>query len=424
MDADVVVVGAGFAGITASRDLREAGVDAIVLEGRERIGGRTWYAEIPGTGVMAEYGGMFISRESQPALAEEIERYGVEIMPARADPDVFTWVNGAERHQGQEALERLRKELDASGLDAALAEVRAALAARDRGLAALDVSSAEWVHGLDVSDEAGDFLRAFLVSMGGAPLARCSALPLLWDMAELGYSPLDVFVDIGELFADGTVSLLTPMAEGLDVRLGSTVVAIDHDADRVRVELADGSSVTAPSGIVALPLNCWADVAFTPALSPPKARIAAEGHVGQVSKVLAVVGEAPETYLGIGWNTPINAGFLTRDVDERRGLFTGFSVEDRVDLKDPNAMAAAVHAHLPSAEVLVATGHDWVTDPFSKGTWLAIPTGWFADGSFDRLIESEGALAFAGSDIAEEGAGWIEGAISSGRAAAAATLAR
>jgi monoamine oxidase len=76
MDADVVVIGAGFAGVAAARDLREAGHHVIVLEARDRIGGRTWYREIPGTGVWAEYGGMFFSRATQPALAREIERYG------------------------------------------------------------------------------------------------------------------------------------------------------------------------------------------------------------------------------------------------------------------------------------------------------------------------------------------------------------
>ena len=100
-------------------------------------------------------------------------------------------------------------------------------------------------------------------------------------------------------------------------------------------------------------------------------------------------------------------------------LFMGFSVQPRVDLSDHDAVAAAVHAHLPDAEVLTTDGHDWVTDPFSKGTWLAIPTGWFADGTFDRLEEPEGRLCFAGSDIASEGAGWIEGAVGSGIKAAA-----
>jgi monoamine oxidase len=97
----------------------------------------------------------------------------------------------------------------------------------------------------------------------------------------------------------------------------------------------------------------------------------------------------------------------------------GFSVQDRVDLADPAAVAMAVQAHLPSASVVATDGHDWVQDPFSKGTWLAIPPGWFSDGTFERLTDPEGRLVFAGSDIALEGAGWIEGAVASGRTAAA-----
>ena len=79
MDADVVVIGAGFAGVAAARDLAEAGHRVVVLEARDRIGGRTWYRQIPGTDVWAEYGGMFISRETQPSLAAEIARYGIDV---------------------------------------------------------------------------------------------------------------------------------------------------------------------------------------------------------------------------------------------------------------------------------------------------------------------------------------------------------
>jgi len=145
-----------------------------------------------------------------------------------------------------------------------------------------------------------------------------------------------------------------------------------------------------------------------------------------VSKVIAIVRGAPAGYLGAGWGTPVNAGFVPKPPDGDQ-LFMGFSVQDRVDLGDDAAVAAAVHAHLPDAEVVRTDGHDWVTDPFSKGTWLAVPPPWFSDGTFEQLREPEGRLLFAGSDIAGEGAGWIEGAVGSGReaaGAAAATLGR
>jgi len=418
MDADVVVIGAGFAGIAAARDLHEAGRSVVVLEARDRIGGRTWYRELPGAGISVEYGGMFFSRATQPNLAAEIHRYDVGVTPMDP-PDVVAWIRGSERVEGRPAVERLLHELQRSPLAEALAIGEKAFASEDRSsLAPLDLPASAWISGLGADPEAADLLRAFMASMGGAPLDRISVLPLLWDMIELDYSSIvDVFLDVGELFTEGTKSLIDAMASGLDVRFGSIVRRVEHDDDRVHVTLEGGGGIDASAVVLALPVNVWADVAFDPPLAAPKQRVATERHPGAVSKVLAIVRGVPESFLGIGWGTPINAGFVTKPAPDGR-LFMGFSVEERVDLADPDAMAAAVHAHLPEATVVATGGHDWVRDPFSKGTWLATPPGWFGDGTFEALEAPEGRLAFAGSDIASEGAGWIEGAIGSGRAAA------
>ena len=419
MDADVVVIGAGFAGVAAARDLRESGRRVVVVEARDRIGGRTWYREIPGTGVWAEYGGMFFSRATQPALAREIERYGVSVTPP-PEPDVFAWVRGSERVTGMPAIQKVQASLGESPMKEALKEVAEAFHNGSRkDLGAIDVPADRWVDELDADDEAADYLRSFLASMGGSALDRCSVLPLLWDMVELDYTPVDVFLDLGELLTDGTKSLIDAMAAGLDVRFGSVVTRIAHDDDGVAITLDDGSTITAEAAVVALPLNLWADVEFDPPLAEAKRGAASRRHPGEVSKVLAIVRNAPATYLGAGWGTPINAGFVTKAAGADARLFMGFSVQPRVDLADRDAVAAAVHAHLPEADIVETAGHDWINDPFANGTWLSTPPTWFSDGTFEALTQPEGRLAFAGSDIAIEGAGWIEGAIASGIDAAA-----
>jgi monoamine oxidase len=420
MDAEVLVLGAGFAGIAAARDLRDAGRRVILLEARDRIGGRTWYREMPGAGVEVEYGGMFFSRPTQPHLAAEVERYAIAATPAIM-PDDVAWIRGTERRVGRAAIEELRVELDASGLTDAIVAAEKVFAAADRtSLVAQDVRASSWIDAIGAGDDAADFLRAFMVAMGGARLEAISVLPLLWDMVELGYGPTDVFVDIGELFTDGTKSLIDAMASGLDIRFGCVVRRVEHDDGGVRVKLADGGVLEAAAAVVALPLNLWADVAFDPPLATAKRRAAAERHPGAVSKVLAVVRDAPDRFVAFGWDTPINAGFVNKPALDGQ-VFMGFSVQDPVDLADHDAVAQAVNAHLPDATVLATDGHDWVNDPFSKGTWLSVPPTWFSDGTFEALEVPEGRLAFAGSDIASEGAGWIEGAIGSGIAAAART---
>jgi monoamine oxidase len=405
--------------VAAARDLRAAGKRVIVLEARDRIGGRTWFKEMLGAGVGVEYGGMFFSRQTQPYLAAEVERYGVRVTPAITQPAEMAWVRGSERVGGLTAFDDVRAKLGASNLIAALEETAEAFRSGNRSeLERYEITSAQWIESIDAPEDAADYLRAFLASMGGSRIERTSILPLLWDMVELDYNPVDAYIDMGELFTDGTKSLIDAMAAEVDVRFETVVASLTQDAEGVRATTQDGAAFTAAAAVVALPLNCWGDVSFDPPLAPPKRRVATEHHVGEVSKVLAVVRDAPETFLGVGWDTPVNAGFVTKPTADGH-LFMGFSAQDRVDLSDGEAVAAAVRAHLPEATVIATDGHDWVADPFSKGAWLAIPPGWFGDGTFDQLERPEGRIAFAGSDIASAGAGWIEGAIGSGIRAAA-----
>jgi monoamine oxidase len=99
-------------------------------------------------------------------------------------------------------------------------------------------------------------------------------------------------------------------------------------------------------------------------------------------------------------------------------LVMGFAGANDIDAADPSAVEAALRRYAPGARVSVSDGHDWVTDPWSKGTWLAWPPGWFTEGIGAALEVPEGRVAFAGSDVSDDGAGWIEGAISSGHRAA------
>ncbi|HTG48632.1 MAG TPA: NAD(P)/FAD-dependent oxidoreductase [Actinomycetota bacterium] len=422
MDTDVIVLGAGFAGLTAARDLSERGRSVVVLEARDRLGGRTWTAPIPGTDVLAEFGGTWFSREAQPNLAAEIARYRVAVTP----PDIrtYAWLIEGRLRLGDDVRAGwadAMRELSAP-LAATSQRVRELLAGGDPAAAASeDVSIAEWVARQDVSTAAREYLLTFAATMGGSPPAAQSMLPLVLDAVEADYTFASAFEDIGESFTDGTVSLATAIGDGLDVRLGTIVERVTHADGDVAVDLRGGGTVRAAAAVVALPLNVWADVAFDPPLADPKRRAAAQGQAGTITKVLALATGIEPGFVGVGWGLPLEV-IATKDTPGGGVLLTGFGTMQPPDGDDPAAVRDAVHRFAPNAGVEATATHDWVADPHAKGTWLAIPPGWTSDGTFAALTDPEPGLAFAGSDIASEGAGWIEGAISSAHAAAAHVL--
>ncbi len=421
MDADVVVIGGGFAGLVAARDLRERGRSVILVEARDRLGGRTWYREIPGTGVMAEYGGTWFSRETQPAIAAEIHRYGVAVEPY-IEPARSIWVFDGDRHEGTAHLDRLRTLL--APVDGQIDQVARWIeeGGTEEGLGDLDISVSRWVEALGIPAEAQAYLLMYAASMGGGSPERMSALGLLLDAAEGGYRFDEAFHQTGERFADGTVALIDAIARdvGADLRLGSPVSRISHDATAVRIDLAGGGSLDARAAVCALPLNVWDDVVFDPGLRGWKRHLAEDGHAGDTVKTLAVVEGLTASFMAQGWGVPIQAAVSLKETSVG-SLVMGFSGAARIDPSDRAVVQDALRRFVPEATVLTSDGHDWVMDPYAKGTWLAIPAHWWqAVGSdvFEELRRPEGHLAFAGSDIAEHGAGWMEGAVASGRDAA------
>src|SRR5436309_6168184 len=162
-DVDVVVIGGGFAGLTAARDLRDAGVGCLVLEARDRLGGRTWTSTIPGMDVQVELGGTWFLRDGQPNIAREIERYGVAVTPSFV-PTTFAWIAGGELRVGDDVPKMLADALDALAgpLGETAERARRYLEGADPATVADDdVAVTEWLARLDLPVEARDYLLTF-----------------------------------------------------------------------------------------------------------------------------------------------------------------------------------------------------------------------------------------------------------------------
>jgi monoamine oxidase len=424
MDADVVVIGGGFAGLVAARDLRRGGRSVVVLEARARLGGRAWHREIPGTGVKAEYGAAWFFRDAHTALAAEIERYGVRVAASVPTARVAWLVDGVLR-TGDDAAQGIREATRAGAmLDDAVARLAKAIGS-DRGLddvADLDVPVTTWVETAEPPPETAAFVNAFAAVMGGGEPHRVSMLGLLLDALESGYRLDEVLGESGESFADGTSALVDAIASdsGADIRLSSPVVRVRRDPDGVSIDIAAGGEVRALAAIVALPLHVWVDVAFDPPLPEAKRRAAVSGHAGASTKILAIAEGVPEGFLGLGWPADLQGVIGGPEVPGGR-LVTGFSGTRTIRIDDREAVERAIGAYVGEARVVASGGHDWVIDPYSKSTWFAAAPGWWTEEAHARSC-LEGRLAFAGSDIAAEGAGWIEGAVRSGAGAAAEVM--
>src|ERR1700730_11314790 len=95
-DFDVVVAGAGYAGITTARDMCDRGLSVLVLEASERVGGRAYSCLFSGRDELVEHGAQWINQTVSHNMRREIQRYDIETV-ADVPPESVTFCTGGER---------------------------------------------------------------------------------------------------------------------------------------------------------------------------------------------------------------------------------------------------------------------------------------------------------------------------------------
>ncbi len=414
----VIVIGAGMAGLSAAAMLAEAGAEVIVVEARDRIGGRIFTDR--SLGVPVEHGANFIHGFNGNPVAELATELGATpFFIDDAQWQVFERGGGEpEDFELDDVFADLERIADKAGEEAD----------GDAGLSLLDV--------IDLLDPAllqepignwaltdayeGDF---------GAPLSKISALYV--DAGEMHDGP-------DAVLPEGYDALPDYLADGLDIRLSEPVRAIRHASDGVSVETVKGM-LTADHCIVTVPLGVLKSgaILFDPPLPEAQQKAIAAIGFGRLAKVSVAFDEAfwpqePHFFGHAGATRGRFADMLNlvpiHDAPVLTLVASGDYAE-RVDAMDEAALRADIMAVLRDMfgarvrEPKAIARHVWSRDPFALGAYSFPAVGAVPDQHEALAVAASPRLSLAGEHTSAAYFGTVHGALVSGLSAAEAILA-
>lgn len=416
MPKEILVIGAGLAGAFAAAKLAEAGCRVRVLEGRRRVGGRAYARSLAGSADRLELGGAWITK-GHHRLQRKAARLGLAWRP-RTPVTARRWWHDGQLSDGPPQAQREAHER-------VLARVAVDAGRYAAGQPRVTGSFADYLNELDPPPATRELLSAWWCLSGNGPWDRAPASDLLGACSHHDNSP-DGIIGYWHASLDGGMDRLAAVlleSSGVLLELGVAVTAVRHSASGVEVEAAGGRRLAAEAAILATGLNPLRRIVFDPPLPEPKRRAIARGHEGIAVKLWAEVEGAEVGLLATGGGSGLEWLFAERDSGRGTTFLVGFGLASPdFDPDDRAEVERAVARFFPEARLVAHDRHDWIGDPFSLGTWVALPLDQ-PEAVAPATWQPEGRLCFASSDFAADQQGWFEGAAASGEAAAEAVLA-
>lgn len=431
----VIVIGAGFAGLAAARELQTAGIDYVVVEAKDRIGGRAWTDERMGRPL--ELGATWV-HWFQPYVWSEITRYGQrEQIVASPNGNDAHWITEGKVVTGTEDdLEALLTpaieygyrgseeffpnpydpfSILRDGTEEQIADFKRA----DNTDAVTEIKNGGF------TQEQVDLVDAFWAAgYIGDPYTGSSLMAKHWgSLSDNRYRVMED-ITLKWKLVNGMQSLYNGMAGDLtgEISLETPVTRIEHTDNGVRVTLESGEILEADATVCTVPVGALHNIEFSPALPSPISDLVDAKWNSQGCKIWIKI-KGHHRFLGYA-PKPAKISVLRSEyfMDDDTTILVGFGYNhDQIDLNSVEDAQAVVNQWRDDLEVVDTCGHDWVADEWVGQAWGTLRKGQFITGWNEFEVDSR--LYFAGSDYA---AGWrgvcVDGALERGLTTARAII--
>lgn len=444
-ETDVVIVGAGLAGLTAALALQGAGLGVVVIEARDRVGGRTLNHDL-GDGKVVEIGGQWVGPTQDRVLALA-RALGVATHPTYDQGRRVLYIAG-RRVAYKGMVPRLSPAglLDVGRTMASLGRLarRVQLDApwETRGAARLDsITLAGWARRHVYTRLGRMTIELFAQSVMACEPSEVSLLHFLFYIRSAGGFRHITDVVGGaqqDRFIGGSQALCLQAADRLGpaaVRLSSPVTRIEHDDDRVVVTTA-GEAVAGRRVIVAVPPMMAGRIAYDPPMPGLRDQLTQKAPMGSVIKYLAVYDEPfwrADGYSGqaAGDCGAVRATFDNCPPDGTPGILLGFvegaNARRLARMRPADRRSEVLDCFVryfgaKAAEPRDIIEQDWTREEWTRGCYGAhfAPGVWSHFGA--ALRPPVGRIHWAGTETSPIWSGYMDGAVRSGERAAAEVL--